>query len=54
MSSSDKLIVLTWIICIVIAATLTSVVLKVLFQIDVVPVFYVFSFFSVAPFIGGE
>ena len=53
MNRSDKFIVLTWVICIVIAATLTSVVLKVLFDIDATPVFFIsLVAFSAAPFIG--
>jgi hypothetical protein len=53
MNRSDKFIVLTWIICIVIAATLTSVVLRALFGIDAVPVFFIsLVVFSTAPFIG--
>ena len=53
MNRSDKFIVLTWIICIVIAAVLTSVVLKALFGIDAIPVFFIsLVAFSTAPFIG--
>lgn len=55
MNRSDKFIVLTWVICIVIAAALTSVVLRALLDIDVIPVFFIsLVAFSTTPFIGGE
>ena len=53
MNQSDKLIVLAWVISIIIAATLTSVVLRALFGIDAIPVFFIsLVVFSTAPFIG--